>query len=443
MNDPDSAAPHTRPRRGVGRLTTRLQGADRLRIDTMITAGAGLGIHALALITGPLLARALDTDGRGDLAAVLVPTQVLGFILLMGVPHASAYYATRHDARTMVTNAWILALTVSAPIALIVGWLAPHYLDGHDPVTVPWFRAFLVTTVLFLPVSTCLDILRARGETTRYNLLRSMPVAFNAAGLIACAVLGVLDLPTALLVSFVTLSAGSFLVLLLANGVPRRRANALLLRAQIRYGFRAAGGTLSQMVLSRFDQFLMVAIVEPASLGLYAVAATGASISSPIGQGIALALFSHVRDETDDVADDRTDRAVLWAFSASILVAAGIAVVAPFGVPLLFGAAFAGSVAPMLLLLPGQVALDVANVYTSRLEADGRPGIASIGLAAGALVTVVGIPVVVPEFGIRGAAIVTSISYFVYLSVVAGASRWGSGRSPSPAPVSEPAGASL
>ncbi len=68
---------------------------DRLRFDVLITSGAGLAVYALALITGPLLARTLGPAGRGDLAAVIVPTQVLGFILLFGLPHAAAYYATK------------------------------------------------------------------------------------------------------------------------------------------------------------------------------------------------------------------------------------------------------------------------------------------------------------------------------------------------------------
>ena len=257
-----------------------------------------------------------------------------------------------------------------------------------------------------------------RGRAVAYNVLRSLPILINLLGVLLLWAFDALTLRNALIINFASVALSGLITLTTTSGFLPRRPDMATLRLQLSYGWRAAGGTLSQMTLSRFDQFVMVALVEPRELGLYVVAATGASVSAPIGYGIALALFPHVRSSSSDVADDRTRQAVRWGIAASVAVAISVALVAPWGIPILFGEAFAGSVRPLLLLLPGQIALDIANIHASRLEASGRPGAASIGLFTGALVTVVGIPLAVPRFGIEGAAVVTSLSYFCYLLVV-------------------------
>ncbi len=318
----------------------------------------------------------------------------------------------------MVSNSWLVAGVVSLPIVLALSPLVPSYLDDHDALTVPWFYAFLGLSVVFLPVSTSLDIVRAKGQAVRYNVLRSLPILLNVVGIVALAVLDRLTLRSALTSAFVTTVLASLITLANAGGLPVRRPDLALIRLEAAYAWRAAGGTLSQMLLARFDQFLMVALVDNTQLGLYVVAATGASVSSPIGQGVALALFSHVRSTSEVEADAQTRRALTWTFASSVGVALLVAVTAPWLVPFFFGEDFRGSVLPLLLLLPGQVALDVANVHASRLEANGRPGAASIGLFSGAAFTVVGIIAVVPSFGIEGAAVITSLSYLCYLGVV-------------------------
>jgi O-antigen/teichoic acid export membrane protein len=118
-----------------------------------------------------------------------------------------------------------------------------------------------------------------------------------------------------------------------------------------------------------------------------------------------------------------------------------VGLLAPWVIPLLFGSDFAGAVAPLLILLPGQVFMNLGNVQAARLEADGRPGAASWAFFTGAVVTVVGVLIAVPIFGIEGAAFVTSVSQAIFFIVSTLARRAGgesierpaAGDSPAPA----------
>lgn len=382
--------------------------------DAVLTSAVGMGVYFLSAVTGPLLARSLGTASRGDLAAVLVPTQLIGIVLLLGIPHSCAFYARDHGRRPLVMTAWV-ALAALLPIVLGLGYvLAPHYLDGHDPVTVPWFLAFLVVWMLFLPTASALDTLRGLGEIRRYNALRAAPFVLNFIGVVGLAIAGRLTLRTALGAALVAHLTAWVVTYTATHSWPGRGFDRPVATEQIRFGLRAAVGMLAMTVVTKLDQFLLVPMVDPEVLGLYVVAATGASLTSPLGLGVALALFPHVRSTSAAESDRQTKRALKWTAAASGSIALAVGLMAPFVIPFLFGSDFRGSVVPMIILLPGQVLGDLSNIQTSRLEADGRPGAASQSIMVAAIITVVGLLIAVPRLGIEGAALVTSIAQLGY-----------------------------
>ena len=191
-----------------------------------------------------------------------------------------------------------------------------------------------------------------------------------------------------------------------------------LARRQMAYGIRVWFGTLSNMVLARFDQLLMVRLVSPGELGLYAVAATGAMIIAPLAQGVGFTLFPFLRRELDAERRRRKTNSALAAVGwGSAGAALAIGALAPFGLPLLMGDEFSGAILAFLLLVPGQVCWNIAQVYKVVLEASDRPGAASWALAAAALFTVVVVPIAVRVAGIEGAAVVTSLSQVLFLVI--------------------------
>ena len=114
------------------------------RRDTVVTTVAGLGIYGLGLFTGPLLARSLGVADRGTYAAVWAPTQIVGWLLMFGIPAATTYYA-RPDNRVQLDNtAWLFTAAAGVPVLVVLWPLAPLFLHRHPPEAVFWFRMFLV-----------------------------------------------------------------------------------------------------------------------------------------------------------------------------------------------------------------------------------------------------------------------------------------------------------
>ena len=405
-------------------LRQRLTGLDPQQRDTLLSSGSSFFVYGLSLITGPLLGRALDTSGRGDLAAVLVPTQLFAWLATFGIPAATAYYARTSSRRQLNTSAWFFTVVFGLPAVAVIWPFVPRFLNDQDPITIGWFRAFLLSGLLILPHYSCLDYLRGRGDNLRYNALRHLSLLANTAGVIILAVRGSLTLTSALQTAFFCNVGGAVIAFAFSGGWPSREFSYRTFKLQLDYGWRVALGQAAQMALGRLDQFVMVAMVDSSELGLYVVAVTAAGVSGAIGSGMALAVFPHLRAAPDDATRKATlRRGLRWLTLASVGLAVLAAANASWVIPWLFGTEFRGSITPLYILLPGQVCYDLANLISAALQAEGRPGASSRGLTLAAAVTVVFIGFAVSRYGIVGAALVTTASQAAYLVYVAVAVR--------------------
>jgi O-antigen/teichoic acid export membrane protein len=93
------------------------------------------------------------------------------------------------------------------------------------------------------------------------------------------------------------------------------------------------------------------------------------------------------------------------------VVAIVIGVLAGPAVALVYGNDFLGAVVPLQILLGAAVLYSAAHVLLAGLDASNRPLLAAGAEVSGALMTVVGLLLVLPSRGITGAAVVSLVSY--------------------------------
>jgi O-antigen/teichoic acid export membrane protein len=95
-----------------------------------------------------------------------------------------------------------------------------------------------------------------------------------------------------------------------------------------------------------------------------------------------------------------------------------LGVAATFVLPLLYGEAFQGSVVPTYILIAGLCGAGVSGVITAFLYGAGRPGLNSLALGAGLVGTVVLDLLLIPSFGVIGAAVASSVAYLTTTGVL-------------------------
>lgn len=392
----------------------------RFRREVFITALASVGVYSLGLLSSPILARALGPSGRGEVAAVLSPAFMIAWLLPFGLPLAAAYYVDTVPEGRLISTATVFGLTAGSAACAILWFLAPAYLSNHSDTALVWARILIVLLPLNVGVQTVLEIRRRRSADVGWNAWRSAPQALPVLLIVILALSDSLTVGTALAAYLI----GSLIPLPLLISRIRashdRRPSLATLRRVMPYAWRTAATSSTTSVTARLDQVVLAATVSSGRLGLYVVAVTAASVTNPLTTGLSLALFGHLRDDTSAAQSAaRFRRSLSATLALSAAVALLTALLAPPILRIAFGSEFEGATGALRLLLPGAVALNVLNVLGTKLEAEGRPGETSRAAALGAVLTLAGIGLTVPTFGILGAAATTSVAYLAELVYLA------------------------
>lgn len=370
----------------------------------------------LGLITGPLVARAIGPVGRGEVASATVFGTLAWQVLALGLPWAVGNRVAGDPGRlrALLGNAARYCLLIT-PLAAGLAWfMVAGPLDHLS--TAAAVGAFVLIAVAPLNVFSNVQqaALVAEGALRPMSVLRASPLLFSAAIVIGCAATGTLTIGTYLVA---TAGAGLLVNALTWRFLPVRPRGAEPYRPLLWFGVRSAGGQLAAYGNSYLDQAILAVAVGPRQLGLYAVAATVASVPLSFGQAIAARAFGDVGRATGDERWRQAGRYLRLSMLVGLLASAAIAATGPFLVPLLFGAPFRASVAPLLILLPGTAALATGLTAMRILNAVDRPGASTIAEGTGFAVTLVGLAVAVPAAGIKGAALVSTLAYWTRVAV--------------------------
>jgi O-antigen/teichoic acid export membrane protein len=378
----------------------------------MRLAAGNLAFNLLGLLTGLILARALGPEGRGTLAAILVPVAIAPYVAGVGL----SSFALRTSARgerpgVLIPTLALLALLIGLVLLPVLPWIVSLFAEGRDVVET-YLLAGLIALPLFIMAPVQVGVVTG---LERWNLVVSTRVLQPLAALIWLLTLWVTGNLTVASAAIAVLASALIVLiptLTVLRGEGRPRIDLGLARRALGFGVRAWPGTLSQIANARLDQLLMVPLVPPRQLGLYVLAYTVSTGPSILGTAISSAIQPRVaRGEYPMVAAG--SRIVLPTVA---LAGALIAIACPTLLPLIFGSAFEGATPLAWILLaaavPGQVALFLGEA----LSAGGRPGLATAGQLIALAVTVPGLLLLLGPLGAYGAAIVSCAAYAAYFA---------------------------
>jgi O-antigen/teichoic acid export membrane protein len=196
------------------------------------------------------------------------------------------------------------------------------------------------------------------------------------------------------------------------SGFWRLEAAAHNLKPMLSYGLRGQIGNLAAFFTYRLDVFVINFFLPLAELGYYVLGVTVSEALWQIPAAVASALFPRTARTSAETATEFTCLAMRQVFLVTLVCGILLAVLCPVLIPLVFGARFQPSVAIILWLLPGTIALSVAKVACSDLAGRGKNGYSSVFSMVCLVLTVALDWWLIPKKGITGAAIASSLAYF-------------------------------
>jgi O-antigen/teichoic acid export membrane protein len=378
---------------------------------------ARLASLVLVFVGSIVLSRTLGPDGRGAHAFYVAMTILLAAALTLSAPTGGYILAARHDvaATALAANSIWLAL-VSGLLAAGAA-LALEATFGFLPAPLAsveaWPLLVAVGVAGFAANTYQIQLALAQGRSIAGAVLSFGPYTFAAIGYLSLPLVGG-GLPAALwmfALSPVVVAVAAAVVRPPLSVVAFGRPHAGLAERSIREGLRTYPGELAGLLHLRADVLLLGILAPAASLGIYVVAYQTVEpilILATAGGATILAL-GHGRPEVERGAI--TARLFRETLLVGGLLAVLAAVLAPFLVPLVYGPSFRDSVVPLVILLPGIVALSCGRLAMADLL---RRNLLERTAAISVTVMLLNVGLnlaLIPFLGAVGAALASLVSY--------------------------------
>jgi O-antigen/teichoic acid export membrane protein len=190
--------------------------------------------------------------------------------------------------------------------------------------------------------------------------------------------------------------------------------NRQLLRRSISFGF--GGYILSLVKFSnlRLGLFLVSYYLGAKEVGIYAVAVSIAALVLHIPDAVRLTLYPTVASSSSSkMSSYLTTKVCRQVLLAAILSSILLFVGAKLGIPTFYGLKFRPSIDPLKILLPGVICLGISRLLCSDLAGRGKPMVSGYSGLAGLTVTILADITLIPRLGVQGAALASTLSYFV------------------------------
>jgi O-antigen/teichoic acid export membrane protein len=379
-----------------------------------------VAIFLLRFPIGILIARYVGPEGKGVLYVLFVSITMAVAIGNLGLGPASIYFIGKDKRRfsVMVGNLLMIVSIVSV-IVTVAGWIFLQQMRSDIYVKFPlwmWCIAMLLVPMRLLS-SLLMQVLVAILRIKETNLLEVADVAVHLLLLVLFVVVMSEGIEGAFLASAVSdgfIVAGFILLVLYFGGMPGKPDLALL-GASLRYGMKSHLSNLMKLLNLRLDTFLITSLAVNGfqAIGIYSVAISLAELLLFIPASIRRSLFPMVASGGVADAHRLTSVAARHTLVLTVIVALAFSLIGPFLIPLVYGEAFASAIIPLLVLLPGVIMLAQAHIFSGYLNGCGKPGATMISALLSLIVTVILDVLLIPKFGVIGAALASSCAYSV------------------------------
>jgi len=377
------------------------------------TAGSRLIITLISFIVVIINARNLGAGGVGEITLLVLGITIILLISNVVGGGALVYLIPRFDLFTILVPAyfWSFLSAIIGAYALSFFELIPRIYTHH---------------VLFLSLfqslaSTNLNVLLGKEKIKQYNFIS----VFQVVVLIGSLILFFFYLNRIEVISYIySMYLAYFSSFLISAFAIRKFVNfdgfdhfdeAII---QIfKYGTYVQLANLLQLLNYRLGYFIIERFLGKPSLGVFSV---GTQVSEGLwlfGKSVAMVQYSRISNSTDAVyARILTLRFIKFVFILTFSLLAVLILIPDSFFVLIFMKDFSGLHQIILSLSPGILAMSVSMILSHFFSGTGRHYHNTISSGIGLVLTLIFGFTLIPEFGILGAGITASISYFASAS---------------------------
>ncbi len=370
------------------------------------------GINILVgFLTLVVTANELGVSGRGTF---VLGATVIGVVAAMsgGLTASTAYQVSnrKRDPGTVLVNGSALAGTLGA-LAVIAGIVAGEVLTGEPRAVAVSVGASAAAVIVTTVVA---GVYLGHGALVRYNITLVLPPLLSLAAIVVTTVAFGRETPGAALWAF---AAGQWLAvpILLATGalsfMRGLKFEGSLVTAMLRFGVLAGLSSAVSYLNYRADALVVERYEGTRGVGVYSIAVYMGEAVWQFSGSLALATYSRVGSATREEAIALTTRVMRHTLVILGAVCLGLFATADILVRIL-DPDYASAATALRILLPGVLLYGLAAAFSGYYTYQrGKPWASALVAGTGLVIDISLAFVLVPAYGINGAALASSIAY--------------------------------
>jgi O-antigen/teichoic acid export membrane protein len=386
--------------------------------STIINFVSTVLIFIGAFLSNVLIIKLIGAEGKG-----LIANFVAFFGLISGISYLSLgagliYRSNQNTAFTKYFNSAIVysiinGLLVSLLLIIFKPLILTHVLKN---IPVSYFNLGVVFIVFDTLGKAAIAATRTNKKVRIYNisLILNTLIPF-----LIIFILWFFSVKIEPLTIIVITYMGAFMLLTyiffsFSKQINLRLANFTAIKEMLAYGIREHIGLVAQKINLRLDIVIMGMILSADMIGYYSIAVLFAELMWYLPNAIGVFLFP-VISSNKNIKESYKKVTSIHRISMVLLLILSIFLFlfVEYPIVFLFGSDFIITVQVVKLLLIGTLSLSSAKIITKYFSGIGKPFINSKATILGAIFNVLGLSILLPIYGIVGAAIATSISYTV------------------------------
>lgn len=388
--------------------------------NTVMTLSRQISGILIGLLATVIIARILGPKGNGIYQLVVLLPTMLMTLLNFGVGSSSVYFVGRKKfpigdiLKTNTVSGLFLSL-----LSVILGFLSVFFFSNRFFSGVP--LSYLYSILLIMPVLLLnefyLVLFQGVQDFRSYNSLALVRQIIALLFLVIFTFILHFDLSGAVY-SFILGVIGQFLLTLyfLKNrfqlSFSTGQYSKVYFKESFQYGYKAHFSNILSFINYRADMFVISMFLTPAAVGIYSVAVSIAERLWIVSQAISSVLFPAV----SSIDDDESKNHLTSVISRNVLffsILGGIAfyILCNLVITLLFGHKYDESAMVLKVLLPGIILFSVDRILSNDLAGRGKPEINMYTSILTVVSNLVMNIILVPKFGLTGAAFSTSFTY--------------------------------
>jgi O-antigen/teichoic acid export membrane protein len=381
---------------------------------------ASIGSSGLAAVGSVIIARQLGVTGRGQWAVISSLAILVGTFASIGLPSTAAFASARVQGpeRQRIVQAMMMAtIALSLVAAGIYALISLAIAPSNVPRSTVLLGAAVASSLVLQQVSQ--HIALTTSPVGWFAAAQFVPTVVMVAALAAIgsgldvAIVAALSAGSAGVGAVVSLAGafrhGAIRARVLLSGA---RATVRVLRPYLAFAALTFGTLALTQVVQRIDVLLVGGFRGSRDAGLYAIAVQVGDLLLVLPGALGFFVFRLGAGSAIGHWEQSLS-ALRWTLATSVLAATVLGIAAPVLITRLLGSQYDNSVTPLRWLLPGLVLLGLQGVISNYIASRGRPRSVLTAWLTAAILGIALDIVVIPAWGITGAAAVSSVSYLV------------------------------